>query len=217
MLVVTELVVRGTKRKYKQNKKVLLRELKRHTERGLSSTPYAALSGGGYLPWLGGTYPGRGVPTLPGGYLPCPEGTYLGQGGTSLGWGVPTLAGYSPPPPGCGQTENMTSRLVLRTLSVIDAFIIICSLQAGARCWFCMKKSAEMQAICLATKKDSANRCSEFVDLRTDRVIVCNTWSFTAKPAERSTLKVGYRAGCCAALYETQPVQLWAIRWCSIW
>ena len=47
----------------------------------------------GYLPWLGGTYLGRGVPTLAGGtylgvppVLTWPEGTYLG-------WVVPTLAG----------------------------------------------------------------------------------------------------------------------------
>ena len=51
------------------SKKVLLRECKRHTDPGVSSTPSAALSGGvltlageGYLSWLGGT------PSLDGGY-----------------------------------------------------------------------------------------------------------------------------------------------------
>ena len=59
---------------------VLLRECKRHTDCGLSSTLSATLSGGGgtylgwkegYLPWTGG-----GVPTMDG-------------GSTYLGWGYP--------------------------------------------------------------------------------------------------------------------------------
>ena len=67
----------------KSNKKVLLRERKRHTDCDVSSTPFAALSGGGGVPILagGGTYPGGG-------------GTYLGQGSTYFGCKrVPTLAG----------------------------------------------------------------------------------------------------------------------------
>ena len=96
------------------NKKVLLRERKRHTACRVPSTHYAVPVGGGtylaggYLPWPGGTYPGWGwylswpggylpwlgvptlagrVPTLAGGYLPWPGG-YLPWLG-----GVPTLAG----------------------------------------------------------------------------------------------------------------------------
>ena len=75
-----------------ENKKVLLREHKRHTARR------AASARGGHLPWM------DGVPTLD--PLPHPSlargrGTYLGvapiltwPGGTYLGWGgVPTLGG----------------------------------------------------------------------------------------------------------------------------
>ena len=91
-----------------RNKKVLLRERKRHTARRVA-TPwggtYLGCRGGtylgrGYLPWLRGGVPtlaGGGVPTLAGG-----GGTYLGQGEgvpTLPGGGVPTLArwrGYLP-------------------------------------------------------------------------------------------------------------------------
>ena len=83
------------------NKKVLLRERKRHTDRGVSSTTSAALSWGG-----GGSYLGRGgVHTLDGGrgtYIawgyvsPWPDmagGTYIqlggGREGKYLGWGTP--------------------------------------------------------------------------------------------------------------------------------
>ena len=77
--------------RYCYNKKVLLRERKRHTNRRVASTPYAVpvgggggrylpWVGGGYLPWVGCTYPGWGVPTLGGGYLPWVGGTYPGQG-----------------------------------------------------------------------------------------------------------------------------------------
>ena len=61
----------------RNKKKVLLRERKRHTDRGISSTPYAVLSGGE-------------VPTLAGG----------------------SIQGKYPPPPRCGHTENINSRLV---------------------------------------------------------------------------------------------------------
>ena len=53
------------------NKKVLLRERKRHTDRGISSTPSVVLTGGGGVPhpWLGGgdlgthlSGPGQGTP-----------------------------------------------------------------------------------------------------------------------------------------------------------
>ena len=77
------------------NKKVFLHERKRYTDRGVSSTPSAALSGGrGYLTWPGAYLPWQGVPTLTGGggaylprlggYLPWPGGTHLGKGGTYL-------------------------------------------------------------------------------------------------------------------------------------
>ena len=74
------------KEKHIKDKEVLLRERKRHTGRCISSTHCAAPSpgGGGYLPWVGGTYPDWGgyllwlgvtypsqrVPTLAEGYLP---------------------------------------------------------------------------------------------------------------------------------------------------
>ena len=70
------------------NKKVLLRERKRHTANRTASVHCADLS------WLGSTYPGLGVPTLAReGYLPWPGGTYPG-------WeGVPALVrGYLPWP-----------------------------------------------------------------------------------------------------------------------
>ena len=62
-----------------RNKKVLLRERKRHTDRIVLSTPYAVLSrgGGGGVGTLG-----RGVGTLDEG------GRYLGCGGRYLGWGL---------------------------------------------------------------------------------------------------------------------------------
>ena len=79
--------------KKNNNKKVLLREHKRHTARRVAS------------PW-GGTYLGWGVPTLARG------GTYLGWGDTYLGWGVPTLARGTPlgrdgVPTGCELTNKL--------------------------------------------------------------------------------------------------------------
>ena len=72
------------------NKKVLLRERKRHTTCRAASVCCADLSWPeGYLPWLGGTYPGRGD-------LPCLGGTYPGWGVPTLARGVPTLAGVPP-------------------------------------------------------------------------------------------------------------------------
>ena len=100
--------------KFLLDKKVLLRERKRHTDRSVSSTPYAVLSRGGeggYLPW--GTLP---VLTWPRGYLPYgipspiltwPQGRYslpLAKVGTPC----LELAGVPPPRPQCGQTENIT-------------------------------------------------------------------------------------------------------------
>ena len=92
----------GVGRKNNFNKKVLLRERKRHTARRVASTCYAvpvggyllwwggAYPGGGYLPWVGGIYSGWGVPTLVGG------GTYPWWGVPTLGGGVPTLSGGVP-------------------------------------------------------------------------------------------------------------------------
>ena len=76
------------------NKKVLLRERKRHTDRRVASARYAVPVGGG-VPTLGGGVPTLvgGVPTLVGGggYLPWTGGTYSGGGGTYPGGG-----GYLP-------------------------------------------------------------------------------------------------------------------------
>ena len=65
------------------NKKVLLRERKRHTDHSISSTPYAVLSGG-LVPWLGGGQVPWGTPS--------PHPNLDGDVGT-LGGGVGTL-GY---------------------------------------------------------------------------------------------------------------------------
>ena len=128
------------------NKKVLLRERKRHTDRNVSSTPYAVLYRG-YLPWpegdgvptlAGGGVPtlarGRGVPTLAGeGYLPWPgrgRGTYLCWGGGErylpwLGGGVPTLArwvgtlGYPLPPSGPGRGTALPPSPALNRLKTL--------------------------------------------------------------------------------------------------
>ena len=69
-----------------ENKKVLLRERKRHIDRGISSTPSAVLFQGGYpIPSWGG-----GTPLLAGGYpimgTPFPILTWLGWYSIP-GWG----------------------------------------------------------------------------------------------------------------------------------
>ena len=93
------------------NKKVLLRERKRHTARRVASARYAALSNG----WVGGGVPHPvmgGVPLHPdlGQDTPPPTQTWHGvppRPGTGydphqdLGWGTP-------PPRKCGQTETIT-------------------------------------------------------------------------------------------------------------
>ena len=88
------------------NKKVL-QERKRHTDRGVSSTPSAVLSGGGgVVPhlWPEG-YPipgwGGGVPISSWGRVPIPgwRGTLSLVGGTpSLAGGTPSLARVPPYP-----------------------------------------------------------------------------------------------------------------------
>ena len=81
------------------NKKVLLGERKRHTDRGIWSTPYAVLLWGGGVRYLGqgSRYLGGGVGTLIGGVGTLARGVgtltvgggirYLGRGGRYLGWG----------------------------------------------------------------------------------------------------------------------------------
>ena len=79
-------------RKYLYDKKVLLRERKRHTDRGVSSTP--SVTRGGVPPWQG--YP---LARSDGGYLrwgtPRPGGVPPPAG---PGWGTPhwTWLGYPP-------------------------------------------------------------------------------------------------------------------------
>ena len=122
--------------KQRRNKKVLLRERKRHTARCVANTPYVVLTGyppgggtrvpplrGGYpVRYPGGSgYPPGGVPSqVPGGVRVPPRGgtrsgTPGGSGYPSRG-GVPSQVpppgGYpDPPSPPCGQTntcENST-------------------------------------------------------------------------------------------------------------
>ena len=106
------------------NKKVLLRERKRHTARRVASTRYAV--GGGGVPTLGGgrvsTFPGGGgVPTLGRGYLPSRGGpTFLAKVGTPLS--RPGKVGTPPPtqkvgtpPPRCGQTDTCENSTFPRT------------------------------------------------------------------------------------------------------
>ena len=70
---------------YCNNKKVLLRERKRHTDRRVVSTPSVVLTG----------YPPSPCPATPAGYPPHPD---LACGGSLLG-GVPPWQ-VTPPPPG---------------------------------------------------------------------------------------------------------------------
>ena len=82
----------------KRNKKVLLRERKRHTARREASTPYVILTG--YPPWAG--YPLlAGYPAPPAGYPPArvppagyPPGRVLPRAGYLPGW---TWQGTPPP------------------------------------------------------------------------------------------------------------------------
>ena len=78
------------------NKKVLLRERKRHTDRSVSSTPSVSLGGVPPPPsqvWWGGGGTQGGVP--PGSGTPPPARSDRGGGGYPS-W---TWPGYPPPPP----------------------------------------------------------------------------------------------------------------------
>ena len=86
------------------NKKVLLRERKRHTARRVTSARYAALCNGG-VPWVGGT-PSQvgGTPSQVGGYPISGPGGYpiLGQGGYPIsgrGYPISVLGVHWVPPP----------------------------------------------------------------------------------------------------------------------
>ena len=91
------------KSKIIENKKVLLRERKRHTARRVASTRYAALSGGylGYSP--PSSRPGRGylIQTWSGGTTGTPHHPDLVRGvpphHPDLGWGTPNLRWGNPP------------------------------------------------------------------------------------------------------------------------
>ena len=89
--------------KQRKNKKVLLRERKRHTARRVVTTPSVVLTGypphpdlaGAVPPWAG--YPPSRVPawgTVPPGRIPPPGWTW--QGTPPPPW--QDLAGYPPPP-----------------------------------------------------------------------------------------------------------------------
>ena len=78
------------KNKLIEDKKVLLRECKRHTTSRIARTCCVGMGGGGVPTLVGGIYPEWGVPTLVG-------STYPGLGGTYLGWGyLPWTGEYLP-------------------------------------------------------------------------------------------------------------------------
>ena len=128
------------------NKKVLLCERKRHTDRGVSSTPYGALSGGGGVPTLAG-----------GGYLPWQGVTYPGWG-TCPGQGVPTLAGgtypgqgiYPPPRIWTDWKHNLPSRTTYAVgkekwgtlVLTVGLFMSQCVLQVTSACRFKAREDA---------------------------------------------------------------------------
>ena len=106
-------VVSKTCVKLNPNKKVLLRERKRHT-----ASRVASAQGEGYLTWMGG-----GVPTLDGekgtylGVHPPPVLTWLGVPRSTLDRGRGTYLEV-PLPHGCGQTDTNEKQylpVVLRT------------------------------------------------------------------------------------------------------
>ena len=100
--------------KNKKNKKVLLRECKRNTERRILSTPSAVLS-------RGGGYPTSGWESTP----PSGQGLSLPGRGTPSVWGSPLdMAGVTPNPHGRTRTcENITFPTI-RMRTVIKIRII---------------------------------------------------------------------------------------------
>ena len=112
---------------YWDNKKVLLRECKRHTARRIASTPSVVLMGEYPIPGEGYPILVGGTPSLVVGYPGVPPiWTWPGYPPSGPGWGTPCLdlAGVSPiftclgyphldldrvPPRNGGQTENITS------------------------------------------------------------------------------------------------------------
>ena len=89
-------IVPGSYTKIILNKKVLLRECKRHTARRIASTRcggWVVPPGGGYpIPRWGTPHLGRGTPI-----------SWMGYPHLDLGWGTPHLdLGWGTPPPGPG-------------------------------------------------------------------------------------------------------------------
>ena len=130
-----------------RNKKVLLRECKRHTARCVGNARYAALSNGwgGTPSSPGGGYPGYPSPTRPGrgGTPGTPPPSRLG---TTQTWdGVSPLPrpgmGYPPPLRKCGRTENITSPILrIRTVKNFEGSYTCLSGEAfhhnvSNKCW----------------------------------------------------------------------------------
>ena len=99
------------------NKKVLLRERKRHTTRRVASTPYVVLTGNppppARVPPRQGIPPGQGTPLArvpPGpGYPPWLDLAGYPPGCPMAFWEMlQSIMGYGYPPPRCEQTENIT-------------------------------------------------------------------------------------------------------------
>ena len=129
-----------------KNKKVLLRERKRHTDRSVSSTPSVILYEVGYPPPArsnvgGGVYLRWGTPlpgaTGGGGVVPKvgypPIGVTSVRSGWGGGgyprWGTPSWLGYLPPRPQVWtdkQSETINFPLVLRTRSVKMTLFSLC-------------------------------------------------------------------------------------------
>ena len=135
MLYILE-VLRVTSLKWRCNKKVLLREPKRHTAHYIASTPSVVLSWEGVdhpqqgvpHPWPGGyTIPSQGVPHLCQG-VPC-TGVPLGKGPGTSQWGTPwkghgnsgSIMGWRWGTPGCELTNKLKllPSLILRMRAVM--------------------------------------------------------------------------------------------------
>ena len=145
--------------KTKVNKKVLLRERKRHTARRVASTPYVVLTG--YPPQAG--YPPQGTPPAGPGRIPPPPAAPLHSGKCCKAlWDVGT-------PPGVNKLTkwNYYLPVVLRTRAVIIMNI-------STRCLMWLQ--------CTLTENESRKICQVFLQKTTSpqTYISCKeSWCFS--------------------------------------